>query len=144
MGPKYSVSEFVKAMATADSHAEQARAMEQINVDVVDMVNQIRAFAAAEDEAGSVPHVQLKTVDDVKFVVARAAMSLRVWVERKVEADEEAEADLNRQIAALEDKLGGLEDEKYELEQEIRELEERADRLEDKLDRGTPRRRDEP
>lgn len=83
---RYSVSQFVKAMATAETNAEQAQAMEQINVDFVDMINQIRSTSW---EDGVVPDVAIKTVDDVKLVVAKCAMQLRVWLARINELENE-------------------------------------------------------
>jgi hypothetical protein len=111
---KLSATQFAKAAATSASLTEQNQAMEQVNVDVVDMVNQIAAF-----ESPNVPEMAAivpKTVLDVKFIVAQAMARLRlILVTTKVDFDRDEE--IKRLEAALVDAMS-----------EIEELEDEAER----------------
>lgn len=73
---RHTVNEVVKALATAGSMAEQNRAMEQINEDFVDILNQV-----AELPDSPIPYTPLRTVTDVQYLVARVAGHLRVLKE---------------------------------------------------------------
>jgi hypothetical protein len=82
---RYSANEFAKAMQVAESNQVQAQAMEQVNTDVVDIINQVRELV---DEDFAPAKVPLKTVDDVKFVVATTASALRQYRARLAETPE--------------------------------------------------------
>lgn len=74
-GRKLSVSQFVKAMSSEGDIAKQNQAMEQINVDFVDMLEQLCSHAASHGV--HIPR-DPKTVHDVKIITAKCAMHLRV------------------------------------------------------------------
>ncbi len=105
---KYSSNQFAKAMATCDSPQQQAQAMEQVNVDVVDIVNQVMML---DDGFVKTP---CNTIDDVKNLVAQAALRLRCVVAKLGEHQ-----NLVEKIEDLEDQVEELKDKVYELEEEL-------------------------
>lgn len=115
---KYSANQFAKAMQNYDSLQEQAQALEQINIDVVDMVNQILNL----DSEAPVTFGPCKSVADVKHLVATAALRLRCVVAEMEDAPKLLE-DLKEQLSDAEDKVEDLKYEIAELEDEIADLE---------------------
>lgn len=83
---RYSANDFAKATAVAGSFQAQAQAMEQINADMADIINQVRELV---DEDFAPAQVPLRTIDDVKFVVATTASALRQYRARLAEGGAE-------------------------------------------------------
>jgi len=74
---RYSANQFAKACAVPPDGKDvthQAQAMEQINADLVDIINQIIEMPSS----AAVMQVPLRNVDDVKSVVCQAMAKLRV------------------------------------------------------------------
>lgn len=103
---RYSANQFATACATPPDGKDathQAQAMEQINADLVDIINQV--IELADD---SVIQVPLRNVDDVKSVVCQAMSALRVYVASTDGVDVN---ELKEQIKDLEQEVADLEEE---------------------------------
>jgi hypothetical protein len=78
---KYSVNDFNKAMTSLDtSVVEQNRAVEQMNYDVVDIVNQV---IAADEPSATITRIPLNTPQDIAFVMAQVAARMRILLAKR-------------------------------------------------------------
>ena len=78
---KYSVNDFNKAMTSLDtSVVEQNRAVEQMNYDVVDIVNQV---IAADEPSAPITRIPLNTPQDIAFVMAQVAARMRILLAKR-------------------------------------------------------------
>jgi hypothetical protein len=76
---RYSVTQFTKAAAVADNDAEQAQAVAEADVDIVDILNQLCEI----DFPGvdfAVPNHPVKNVKDIQFVVGQCSSKMRMIV----------------------------------------------------------------
>jgi len=78
---KYSVNDFNKAMLSLDTTVvDQNRAVEQMNYDVVDIVNQV---IAAGEPSSTITRIPLKTPQDIAFVMAQVAARMRILLAKR-------------------------------------------------------------
>ena len=83
---KHSVNDFNRAMADVDTTiVEQNRAVEQMNYDIVDIVNQIAGY----DGPSPITMTPLRTPQDVAYLMAQAAARLRILLHERDETEGE-------------------------------------------------------
>jgi hypothetical protein len=81
---KHSVNDFNRAMASLDTAVvEQNRAVEQMNYDIVDIVNQIVGY----DGPSPITTTPLRTPQDVAYLMAQCAARLRILLHERDETE---------------------------------------------------------